>query len=87
MQQMNNRWCSTRIGIIGTEPEIGWLDDQSPSDVAKTIVAASEPRLPTMRTGVEMAAPVALVKVSTVLEKSSKPTDGTVTSRCTSKPR
>ena len=52
-----------------------------PSEVAKTVVAASEPRLPTMVTVVLIGEPVGLVNVSTVRAKSWLPVLGTVTLR------
>ena len=58
----------------------------SPSEVAKTVVAASEPRLPTIVTVVVMGEAVELVKASTVRTKSSLPVLGTVTLRLTLSP-
>ena len=58
----------------------------SPSEVAKTVVAAFEPRLPTIFTVVVIVEPVELVNVSTVRAKSWPPVLGTVTLRETVNP-
>ena len=58
----------------------------SPLDVANTVVAASEPRLPTMRTVVVILPAVGFVNTSTVRAKSSLPVPGTVISRETYSP-
>ena len=61
---------------------IHWSDGSGvvpPPEVAKTVVAASEPRLPRTVTVVEMGAPVGLLNESMVRAKSWLPTLGTVT--------
>ena len=57
-----------------------------PSEVAKTVVAASEPRLPRMVTVVVMLFVVPFWKLSTVRAKSWLPTMGTLTVRETVSP-
>ena len=58
----------------------------SPSDVANTVVPASEPRLPKICTLVVIGALVGFVNVSIVRAKSSLPVFGTVILRETDKP-
>ena len=61
------------IGIVGADPLVAASTVALPSDVAKTVVAASEPTLPTIRTVVVIGFAVGLVNTSTVRAKSSCP--------------
>ena len=73
--------------VVGADPLVGTVPGVvPPPEVAKTVVAASEPRLPRTVTVVEMGAPVGLLNESMVRAKSWLPTLGTVTARETVNP-
>lgn len=59
---------------------------KSPSEVAKTVVAESEPRFPMTRIVVAIGAPVNFVTTSTTRANPSLPSVGTVISRWTLRP-